>query len=155
MSRLRDHVVTFGVMDELAMDRALVYKSTKTQEFFPRLGIRHRVWSTYNLHSKQPPEGAVKADKRMLRDNMGAQGTLNTNKFLAALLAHRKKPDAKITMSSKKVIVGRRIKDVITIKSAQLKVGSRWVEQREAVMARRHHSIQHPMHSMAQQYLDR
>ena len=51
VSRLRDHVGTFGVMDELATDGASVYKSAETQEFLARFGIRHRVSSTYNLHS--------------------------------------------------------------------------------------------------------
>ena len=81
MSRLRDHVGTFGVMDELATDGATVYQSAKTQDFLSRFGIKHRVSSAYNPHSNQLAEGAVKAAKRMLRDNTGAQGTLHTNKF--------------------------------------------------------------------------
>ena len=93
VSRLRDHMDTFEVMDELTMDGAFFYKSVETQEILGRFGIRHRVWSTYNPQSNQLAEGAVKADKRMLRDNTGAQGTLDTDKFIAALLAQRNKPD--------------------------------------------------------------
>ena len=40
-----------------------------------RFGIKHRVSSAYKPHSNQLAEGAVKAAKRMLRDNTGAQGT--------------------------------------------------------------------------------
>ena len=59
VSRLREHVGTFRVMDEVGMDGASVYKSTKTQEFLSRFGIKHRVTSAYNPHSNQLAEGAV------------------------------------------------------------------------------------------------
>ena len=77
----------------------------------------------------------------MLRDNKWAQGTLDTTKFLVALLAHCNKPDAETTMSSSDMIFGRRIKDLMQIKPVQLRVVPRWaklLKQWEAVMARRH-----------------
>ena len=77
----------------------------------------------------------------MLRDNTGAFGTLDTDKFLAALLTHRNKPDPKTSMSSSDVVFGRKIKDLMAINPGQLKVDERWTEllrQQEAVMAKRH-----------------
>ena len=53
ISRLWEHMVTFGVMDELATDGATVYMSTDIQEFLKRFSIRHRVSSAYNPHSNQ------------------------------------------------------------------------------------------------------
>ena len=141
VSRLREHMGNFGVMDELASDGATVYKSTEVQEFLARFGVRHRVSSAYNPHSNQLAEGAVKSAKRMLEDNTGAQGTLDNNKFLAAQLAHRNKPDPETTLSSSEVVFGRRIKDLVPHAPGKLKVSSRWHEtmkMREAVMARRH-----------------
>ena len=141
MSRLREHVGTFGVMDELATDGASVYKSAKTQEFLSRFGIRHRISRANNPHSNQLAEGAIKAAKRMLRDNTGAQGTLDTNKFLAALLTHRNKPDPETTMSTSDMIFGRRIKDLMPIRPGRLRVTPRWADllkQWEAVTARSH-----------------
>ena len=113
ISKLREFVATYGVMDELATDGATVYKSAETQELLARLGIKHRVLSAYNSHSNQLAEGAVKAARRLLRDNTGAHGTLDTNKFLAATLAQRNKPDPDSTMSSSEVVFGRRIKDLM------------------------------------------
>ena len=43
ISRLREHMVTFRVMDELATVGATVYMSTETQEFLKRFGIWQRV----------------------------------------------------------------------------------------------------------------
>ena len=103
----------------------MVYKSAKTQEFLSRFGIMHRVASVYNPHSNQLAEGAVKAAKRMLRDNTGTQGTLDPNKFLAALLAHRNKPDPETTISSSDILFWRRIKDLM-------------LKQQEVVITRRH-----------------
>ena len=84
----------------------------------------HWVASVYNPHSNQLAEGAVKAAKRMLRDNTGTQGTLDPNKFLAALLAHRK-PDPETTISSSDILFWRRIKDLM-------------LKQQEVVITRRH-----------------
>ena len=85
----------------------LVYMSAESEEFLTRFGIKHRIASAYNPNSNKLAEGAIKAAKRMLRDNTGTQGTLNTDKFLAALLAKRNKPDPKITMSSINVVFSR------------------------------------------------
>ena len=100
-------------LDELASDGASVYMSSEVQEFLTRFGVRHRVASAYNPHSNQRAEGAVKAAKRMLEDNTGPQGTLDTNKFLAAQLAHRNKPDPQTNLSSSEVVFGRRIVDLL------------------------------------------
>ena len=85
-------------------------------------------------------QGAVEAAKMTLRDNTGAFGTLNTVKFLAALLTHRNKQDPKTSMSSSDIVFGRKIKDLMPIKPGQLKVDTRWIKllrQRLAVMAKR------------------
>ena len=75
----------------------------------------------------------------MLRDNTGAFGTLDMDKFLATLLMHRNKPDPETSMSSSNIVFGRRIKDLMPIKPGQLKVDARWtnlLKQQEAVTGR-------------------
>ena len=71
--------------------------------------------SAYNPHSNQLVEGSVKAAKRILRDNTGAQSTLDTNKYLAAQLAHQTRPDPETSMSSSDVVFGRQIKDLMPL----------------------------------------
>ena len=106
----------------------LVYMSAESEEFLTRFGIKHRIASAYNPNSNKLAEGAIKAANRMLRDNTGTQGTLNTDKFLAALLAKRNKPNPKITMSSSNVVFSRQIKDLIPIRPGRLRVAPRWAE---------------------------
>ena len=86
-------------------------------------------------------KGAVKAAKRMSRDKTGPFRFFDTDKFLAALLTHRNKPDLETSMSSSDIVFGRKIKDLMPINPGQLKVNARRTEhlrQREAVMAKRH-----------------
>ena len=128
-------------MDELALDNASVYKSAEAQEFLARFGIKHRVARAYTPHSNQLAEGTIKAAKRMLRDNTGTQGTLDTNKYLAAKLTHRNRPDPETSISSSNVVFDRRIKDLMPIRPGRLRVAPRWakmLKQQETVMARRH-----------------
>ena len=88
VTKRRENMGNFGVMDELASDGATVYTSVEVQEFLDRFGVKHKVSSAYKPHSNQLAEGAVKSAKRMLEDNTWAQGTLDNDKFLAAQLAH-------------------------------------------------------------------
>ena len=73
-------------------------------------------------------EGAVKAGKRMLRDNTGPQVMLNTDKYLSAQLAHRNKPDPETSLSSRDVVFGRRIKDLMPVKPGRLRVAPKLAE---------------------------
>ena len=45
-------------------------------------GIRHRLSSSYNPHSNCRAELAVKVSKKLVRDNMGPGGSLDTDKFM-------------------------------------------------------------------------
>ena len=141
ISHLRYYMGIFGVMDEIATDGATVYMSAEVQEFLDKFGVCHRVSSAYNPHSNQRAEGAVKAAKRLIRDNVGRGGTLDTDRFLAAMLMHRNTPEADTGMSSSEVVFGRKIKDLLPIDPKKLQFKDNWQEMlkhREAAMARRH-----------------
>ena len=138
---LRSYMGTFGVMEELATDGDTVYTSREAQEFFKRFDIKHRVSSSYFPHSNQRAETAVKAAKRMIQDNTGFNGSLDTDAFLVALLQHRNTPSAGLKMSPSEVIFGRKIRDLFPVVEGKLKMRSDWelmLKQRDAALARRH-----------------
>jgi hypothetical protein len=54
-------------------------------------GIRHHLSSAYNPHSKRA-ELAVKVGKKLLRDNTGNGGSLDTDKIMRAVLQYRNTP---------------------------------------------------------------
>ena len=141
LKQLRVYIGTFGVMEELATDGDAVYVSKEAKSFFERFGIQHRVSSSYFPHSNQRAETAVKAAKRMLQDNTGPGGVLDTDRFLAALLQHRNTPSSGLGMSPSEVVFGRKIKDLLPIKPGSLKMNPEWqklLENRDLAMARRH-----------------
>jgi hypothetical protein len=55
-------------------------------------GIRHRLSSAYNPHSNCRAELAVKVGKKLLRDNTGHWGSLDTDKIMRAVLQYRNTP---------------------------------------------------------------
>ena len=145
LARIREYMGVFGVMEELATDGDTVYVSREAQDFFQRYDIRHRVSSSYFPHSNQRAETAVKAAKRMLQDNTGPGGSLDTDGFLTALLQHRNTPSSGLGMSPSQVVFGRKVKDLLPIPPGSMKWRSKmrpeWrelLEYRDLALARRH-----------------
>ena len=141
VSQLRAYMSTFGVMDELSSDGATVYTSEEVKKFLGKFGVEHRLSSAYNPHSNQRAEGGVKAAKRLIKENTGPGGDLDTDKFLAALLMQRNTPSAGTKMSPSEVVFGRKIKDLLPIMPGKLKMNPEWhrmLKAREEALARRH-----------------
>ena len=54
---------------------------------------------------------AVKSTKRLLEDNVGPNGELNTDKVLCALLQQRNTPDRDYLLSRADILFGRQLRD--------------------------------------------
>ena len=138
---LRMYFSTFGVPQIFCTDGAKVYTSSEMEKFYRIWGIKHRTSSAYYPAANKRAEVAVKSAKRIIRDNVGPAGTLNTNKVMQALLAHRNSPDPSTNVSPAQIVFGRPIRDIIPQQSY---VPDRpWVEMakaREKSFFRRHYS---------------
>ena len=88
VAALREYFAVFGVAETVCTDGASIFTSEETQQFFHTWGIHHRVSSAYHAESNKRAELGVKTAKRLIRDNIGVQGSLNTNQFTQALLAN-------------------------------------------------------------------
>ena len=140
---LRDHFCTYGVPVELTMDGGMAYVSDHTQRFLREWGVKHRVSSAYHPHANLRAETAVKTVKRLIADNTGNQGSLNTNEFAAALLTYRNTPDRDTGLSPAQVLFSRQLRDTIPSDPANLKLRPEWIltaQAREKALARRHHA---------------
>jgi hypothetical protein len=137
---MREIFRNWGIPSELATDGATVFTGQATQKFLRQYGVNHRVSSAYFPHSNQFAEGSVKVAKRLIRDNTGNDGRLNTDRFGQALLQHRNTVDA--TGSSPALTVfGRAIKDFFPGKPDALRHQPEWreiLDKRELALARRH-----------------
>jgi len=83
----------------------------ETEDFFTRWGIKHRISSAYFPQSNGRAELAVKATKRLLEDNVGPNGELNTDRVVCALLQHRNTPDRDCSLSPAEILFGRPLRD--------------------------------------------
>ena len=110
---LRRTFATFGVPEEIASDGGSEFIAHETKDFYKRWGISHRLSSAYHAQSNGRAEVAVKSVKRLLEDNVGSNGDLNTDKVVCALLQYRNTPDRDCHLSPAQILFGRTLRDGI------------------------------------------
>ena len=111
---LRSLFSTFGVPDELSSDGGPEFTAGVTKEFLKTWGVRHRISSAYHPQSNGRAEVAVKSAKRLLRSNVGPNGSLDNDNLLRALLQSRNTPDPDCNLSPAQIIFGRPIRDSLS-----------------------------------------
>ena len=95
----------------MSSDEGKEFIAKITQDFFLRWGVNHRLSAAYNPQSNGRDELAVKSTKRLLEENIGPDGELNTDKFLRAMLIKRNTPDPSTKLSPAEIIFGRKLRD--------------------------------------------
>ena len=73
----------------------------------------------------------MKSAKRMIRENIGPDGSLKKDRFLRALMLHRNTPDRDTLLSPAQVIFGRNLRDFLPCPQARYQVHPQWILQRE------------------------
>ena len=112
---LRTHISTIGIPKEMSTDGGPEFTCKETQSFLKDWGVKHRQSSAYFPHSNCRAELGVKSGKRLLRENTGPRGELNTDKLMRALLQHRNTPDQGTGLSPAQVIFGHKIRDFVLV----------------------------------------
>ena len=138
---LRDYFTTWGVAQSISTDGDKVFTSKEIRTWLKRWDVFQRVSSSYYPRSNKRAEVAVKSGKRMIMDNTGPGGSLQTDKIARALLQHRNCPDPTSNLSPAQVIFGRVLKDHLSIKPGAFPVRPEWRMQadlREKALAQRH-----------------
>ena len=85
-----------------------------TQNFFSKWGIHHRKSAAYHPQSNGRAEVAVKSAKRLLRSNISPAGSLDSDKFLRALLQLRNTPDPDCSLSPAQIVFGKPLRDAFS-----------------------------------------
>ena len=110
---LRRVFQTFGVPDEISSDGGREFISEEAVAFYDKWGVSHRLSSAYFPQSNGRAEVAVKTTKRLLEDNMNADGSLNNDSLVRALLQLRNTPDRDCRLSPAEILFGRTLKDAL------------------------------------------
>ena len=113
-------------------------------QFFQPLGCENAYFIRAFPPIQWQTEAAVKSAKRLLRDNTGPGGTLNTDKFSVALLQYLNTPLREINRSPAQLAAGRQLRDGVPAPKQHYKVDINWrmtLRDRELQMAESHQKI--------------
>ena len=119
---LRRLFSTFGVPVEISSDGGPEYEAKVFKDFLERWGVRHRESSAYLPTSNGRAEVGVKTTKRLLQCNVGADGNLDTDEVVRALLQLRNTPDRDAKVSPAEVLFGRPLRDTMPYINRSLSV---------------------------------
>ena len=110
---LKSVINTFGVPEEISSDGGSEFTSSIFKKTLRQWNIHHRISSVAHARSNGRAEVAVKSMKRLLMDNTGPNGSLNTDNFLEAILQYRNTPDTATGISPARYIFHRPIRDFL------------------------------------------
>lgn len=141
VTALREFFFTYGLPEEITLDRGPTYVADKTQNFLKVWGVKHSLASAYNPHANLRSETAVKLMKPLIASNTGPAGSLNTDAIAAALLSYSNTPDRDTHRSPSQILYARQMKDALPCDPQKLKLRPEWVltaNLRKKALARRH-----------------
>ena len=108
---------------------------------FRKCGVSTRVSLAYYAQSNGRAEAAVKSAKRILMDNTGPGGSLETDKVSVALLQYHNTPLRDINKSPAQLAAGRQLRDGIPVDKRHYRVCRNWrstLKERETKMTEEH-----------------
>ena len=136
---LKSHNEIFGIPEEISSDGGSQFSSSRTQQFFSDRGIEHRVCSDAFPDSNCRAELEMKLIRRLLIDNLDADGSLNTDNFRRAVLQYRNTPDRDTKVSPGQIIFGRPLRDFTPINRVNYRPADVWritADYREIALAK-------------------
>ena len=103
---------TYGISAELASDGWSEFTVSVTKAFLKDCGVYHRLLSVAYPDSNCRAEIGVKTAKRIIADNTGVKGVLNTDVFKQAILQYRNSHHKETMLSFADFLFGHPLGDL-------------------------------------------
>ena len=126
---LRDIFVRYGRPDQLDTDNGPQFQSAAFLEFLKGWGVTHRTSSPYYAQSNGRAELGVKTAKRLLRDNMSSDGSLDNDRVARAVLQYHNTPLQDSPMSPAELLFGRELADFLPVNPKSYQLHPYWERQ--------------------------
>lgn len=142
--QLRRYFTRWGVPEKISMDGGTNLVSEEMNEFYKKWGVKVRISSAHYPQSNGRAEVAVKTAKRIIRDNTGSGGSLDSDKTTIAILQYLNTPLRDVNKSPAQLASGRQLRDSVPIARQHFKVDSHWgqtLRRRERQMAQHQDSV--------------
>nr|XP_027230045.1 uncharacterized protein K02A2.6-like [Penaeus vannamei] len=139
MKHFRHYFTRWGAPEQLSTDGGTNLVSEDMANFLKRWGVATRLSSAQYPQSSGRAEAAVKTAKRILQDNKGAGGNLDTDKMSFALLQYLNTPLRGVNKSPAKMTIGKQLRDGIPTARVNYKIDPQWrqtLNKRELQMVR-------------------
>ena len=139
ISACRSVFMQNGVAEEASTDGGPQLTSSEFKGFLKKWGVRHRLSSVDYPQSNGRAELAVKSAKRIIRDNTRADGSLDNDRSVRAILQHRNTPLKDLGMSPAQLLLHRELRDHVPANPSHYELHKDWVlaaKEREKLHAR-------------------
>ena len=142
--KFREFFTRWGAPEEVSTDGGTNLTSEEMSKFLRRWGVKQRVSSAHYPQSNGRAEAGVKVAKRILRDNVGYGGCLDTDKVAKALLQYLNTPLHGERYSPSQLAAGRLLRDSVPVVKQAYRVNVHWrerIRERELQMAERNTKV--------------
>ena len=145
ISACRSVFMQNGVAEQVCTDGGPQLTSSEFVNFLKRWGVHHRLSSVDYPQSNGRAELAVKSAKRIIRNNMQADGSLDNDRAARAILQHRNTPLKDLGMSPAQLLLHRELRDHIPTNPSHYQLHKDWIlaaAEREKLNAHHNESLE-------------
>ena len=135
----RELFSSYGVPEEISTDGGPQFTSHQFKLFLKTWDIHHRLSSAEYPQSNGRAEVGVKTAKRIIRDNISNDGSMN-NKIVSAFLQYKNTPLPDINLSHAQILFHWKLKDNIPSTHSHYHLNKEWIiaaKERENLFAKK------------------